>query len=305
MCLRVRKFYRQNEKKLDAYSDFPDLIRQFNRMCDELEIQFENSVSYNNGYSIERARKREDLQSMCIRFTGHLKQVQAAIKYKPSKALNQFIFLEHLNLNRLDEEELIQYAAAMYDICEELESRLKTIGVFQKAIERFSESLTLFALDFPMSQLAVNKRKTSNLLTLKALEDLDDFLTEQMDRVLGGFEKSEPELFRAYLNARRILPPEPGREPDYTGVIEGNDLKIICRLPYDIDREILLKVEGGNAIWGLSNNPKKIEYSRPVRENEELMLKCRVIGNEGDHLMIQSVKPENIISYQVWYTEVL
>ncbi len=305
MCLRVRKFYRLNENKLDAYTEFPNLIRQFNRMCDELEIQFENSVSYNNGYSIERARKREELQTMCIKFTGHLRQVQAAIKYKPSKALNQFIFLEQINLNRLDEEELIQYAAAMYDLCVDLESRLKTIGVFQKAIERFSESLTLFALDFPMNQMAVNKRKTSNLLTLKALEDLDDLLTEQLDKVLIGFEKTDPELYKAYLNARRVLPPDPGRVADFTGLIKGNDVKIICRLPYDIDREIMLKVEGGNAIWGLSNNTKKIEYSRPVRENEELMLKCRVIGNDGDNLMIQSVNPDNLISYQVWYTEVL
>lgn len=304
MCIRVKKFYRRNEQILDTNLEIPNLIRTLIKLIDNLEEHFESSISYTNGYSYERARKREELQFYCMQFTEHLKKVQTNIKYKPHKLLSNFDFFDQVKLNILEEEELIVYASDLYDLSNSLESRLKTIGIYQKSIERFSGILTLYALDLPMNRVSTEGRKISNTLTIKILEDLDDFYSNKLDPAVASFEKSHPIIFDQYKVARQILAYNLGRDEDYNGTLVNMDLISIANIPYNRDREIVLTVEGGNAIWGLSKYPNTINYSRPVKENEVLALKSRVVGPSGDYLMIQSVNPENKIQYKVWLSDV-
>ena len=304
MCIRVKKFYRKNEQVLDNNVEIPIFIRSLVKLIDNLEEHFENSISYTNGYSYERARKREELQFYCTQFSEHLKKVQSTIKYKPHKTLSKFDFYDQVKLNLFEEEDLIIYASDLYDLATNLESRLKTIGIYQKSIERFSGILTLYALDLPMNRVSTEGRKNSNALTIKILEELDVFYSDKLDPAVANFELSHPLIYDQYNTARQILPYNPGRDEDYSGTLENMDLISITKIPYNRDSEILLTVEGGNAIWGISKYPNTINYSRPIKENEVLVLKSRVVGPSGDYLMIQSVNPDNKIQYKVWISEV-
>jgi hypothetical protein len=300
MCCRVKKFYRLNESKIDSIKTLTQLMVKLNALTNTLALEFENSITYFHGYSIVNARKRENLQKQCLKFSDHIREVQDNLKYNTVKELKRFVLLDPLELNLLDDEELIDYASGLYDLCTGMESRLKGIGVYQKAMETFAKYLTLFALDYPANQYSVTKRKNGNLQTLKAISDLNDLFEGKLDSAMSMIQGTDPELFRKYSDARKIKAPDLSKAADFEGVSSGGEVINVAELKYDQHREFLVVVTGGNAIWGLGKSPVKIDYGRPVGESNNLRISSRIVAPEGNFLNFQTVNPEQHSHYKIW-----
>ncbi len=303
MCRQLKKFYRQNEDVLDSAKSMANHFINLSTLVDRLQIEFDKSISYSNGFSIERARKREELQNNCIVISNSIVNLRETLKYKPIEQLNSFVDLDMIELSVLNEEDLIDYASGLYDVMLICEPRLKIQGLRQKQIDSFVSALTLSALDYPMNKHSIEMRKEASLQSLKAYADLNEFISEKLDMAMSVFEISSPELYAKYQEARKVKMFDLNTAADFKGIINDGEVHLITSMKYDRDREIRVSVEGGNAIWGLSNNSSKIDHSRPVNSREKLNIICRNIGPEGDSILIQSVNPNQPIHYKVWITE--
>ncbi|MEZ4805264.1 MAG: hypothetical protein R2852_07225 [Bacteroidia bacterium] len=304
MCHQVKRLYRLNSDEFDKYPQIPTLLIKLRKMIDIYAIEFEQSITYQNSYPIERARKREDLLQNCLLFANTYKQIHETLKYKPIKQLDSLVFHDLKDLNRLDETGLIKYASVLFQLCGKLESRLRSHGVYQKAITTFANSITLFALDYPMNQLSIANRHEHLLKTEELMVKIEDFLTNQLDVCIQKeLVKDSHDMFLKYTQARELKAFDLSTKPDLYGELKGDGIKVLGEYMYDRDRDFRVSIEGGTVIWGLSSNQLEIQYSRPLNPNDHISVCSRIIGSEGDYLMIQNVDPKKTIKYKVWVTE--
>lgn len=303
MCQRLKKFYRRNEQLIDANKGLANYFINLGAFVDQLQMEFEKSITNYNGFSIERARKRDELQTQSIRISNAIIYLRQNLKYKPIEQLNTFIERDFLELSMMNEEELLDYASGLYDLFLICEPRLKIQGLKQKEIDAFVNALTLCALDYPMNKYSIEHRKQASLLSLKAHAELTEFIQNKLDVAMEAFGLNQPELLKEYHQIRLIEPFDLNSKPDLEGEITDGAVHILKKIRYDRDREFRVSVEGGNAIWGLSNSVTKIENCRPINSREKINVLSRWIGNEGDYLMIQNVNPSQILYYKVWITE--
>lgn len=303
MCRNVKRFYRQNETLIDQFNGLRNNFINLSALVDRLQIEFDKSISYSNGFSIERARKREDLQNNCLVISAAIVNLRETLKYKPIEQLNTFVDLDMVELSVLNEEDLLDYASSLYDLMLLCEPRLKIQGLRQKQIDAFSSALTLSALDYPMSKQSIEMRKEASLQSLKAYAELNEFFTDKLDVAMQSLESNYSDLYANYLLARKIIPFDLNAPATFQGQLKDGEVQLITSIKYDRDREFRVSVDGGNAIWGLSNKIDKIEFARPVNAREKLNLICRNVAPEGDYLLIQSVNPNQILNYKIWITE--
>lgn len=303
MCRNVKRFYRLNEIQIDQFIGLRNNFVNLAALVDRLQIEFDKSISYSNGFSIERARKREELQNNCLIISASIVNLRETLKYKPIEQLNTFVDLDMVELSVLNEEDLLDYASGLYDLMLLCEPRLKIQGLRQKQIDAFSSALTLSALDYPMNKQSIEMRKEASLQSLKAYADLNDFFTDKLDVAMQSLESSNAELYTKYLHARKVVPFDLDTPATFQGQLLDGEVKLIATMKYDRDREIRVSVEGGNAIWGLSNKTDKIDFARPVNAREKLNIICRNIAPEGDYLLIQSVNPKQTLNFKIWITE--
>lgn len=303
MCQRLKKFYRRNEMLIDQDKELSNNFHKLTALCDKLCLEFEKSVSNYNGFSIERARKREELQNNCIVVSSALVSLRSAMKYKLIEQLTGFVDHDLIELSIMNEEELLDYASNLYDIYLICEPRLKIQGFRQKDIDSFVSSLTLFALDYPMNKYLVEMRNHANLQSMKAHAELNEFIEQKLDASMLEFGKQHPELYTEYQKNRELENFDFEMEPDFQGELTDGDVHVLASLPYDRDREFRMKVEGGNAIWGLGNKKDKIDNCRPVNSRDSINIISRWLGDSGNYLMIQNVNPNQKISFKVWVTE--
>jgi len=303
MCRNIKRFYRQNEEVLDKAKGLANHFINLSVLVDRLQIEFDKSISYSNGFSIERARKREDLQNNSIVISAAIINLRETLKYKPIEQLNDFVDLDIIELSVLNEEDLIDYASGLYDLMLVCEARLKIQGLRQKQIDAFISAITLSALDYPMNKRSIEMRKEASLQSLKAYADLNEFIIEKLDLAMAAFENSSPELYNQYLDARIVKSFDLNTPATIEGTLIDGSVRVLEQLKYDRDREIRVSVEGGNAIWGLSNNQDKIEFARPINTREKLNIICRNIGPSGNLILIQAVNPKQAVHFKIWITE--
>lgn len=303
MCRKVKKFYRLHEEVIDNNKNLANLFINLSSLVDRLQIEFDKSISYSNGFSIERARKREELQNNILMITEALIKLRDSLKYKPIEQLSAFIDLDFVEMSVMNEEDILDYSSNLYDLLMTCEARLKIQGLRQKKIDSFISSLTLFALDYPMNKYSIEMRKQASLQSLKAYTELTQFFMDKMDPAMSALETTFPNIYADYQIARTIVPFEVNNKADFEGVLNDGNVHIIVTLKYDRDREYRVSVNGGNAIWGLSNKIEKIEHCRPINSREKINLLSRHIGDNGDNLMIQAVNATQAIEYKVWIIE--
>lgn len=305
MCFRLKKFYRNHEIFMDSVEGLHEMMVRFNQLTDRMAIEFEKALSYTNGYySIISARKREELQNLCVQFGKAFRGILSNARYNNVQALKSTYFFDLEELNNMDEEALIAYASELYDLAISHESRLKTSGIYQKSIENLAKSLTLFALDFPSNKLHVEKRRMGALLMLKAREEIQEFLDHRLNPLMKSLADTYPEVYASYLSSLELKPVIPETEADFSGVVlSGGHVHQIGELRYSHSNELMLEVKGGNAIWGLGTHTGSIDYGRPQNEGICCFLKSDWIAPEGDKILIQAVDPESALEYRLWIRE--
>jgi hypothetical protein len=300
MCKNVIRFYRKNEDFLDQIPDVKNYFLQLSALKDKLGQEFDLSISYSNGYSISRARKRDELQNQCLLMGADLTKLKDSIKYKPIQELKSFISLKYEDMDKLNEIEMIDYASRIYDLLTLAKPRLKIQGTKEKDIDAFTQILTLNALDMPMSRQSIEERKLATLNSLKTYSDLIEIFNENLDPIFEKMKEKESLLVHQYQLARQVYVFDTSKPSDFEGVLTNDEVHKIGEFKYDFNREFRVSVEGGNAIWGLSNNSDSIEHSRPITPREKILIKSRIIGDSGDLLLIQAINKDVEIRYKVW-----
>jgi hypothetical protein len=300
MCKNVIRFYRKNEDYLDLIPDVKNYFLQLSALKDKLGQEFDLSISYYNGYSISRARKRDELQKQCLLMGADLTKLKDSIKYKPIHELKSFICLKYEDMDKLNETEMMDYASKIYDLLELAKPRLKIQGTKEKDMDAFTQVLTLNALDLPMNRQSIEERKSATLNSLKTYSDLIEIFNENLDPIFESIKDKESELVHQYNLARQVPIFDTNTPCDFDGTLKNDEVHLIGEFKYDFNREFRMSVEGGNAIWGLSNSADSIEHSRPITPREKILIKSRIIGDDGNLLLIQAVNKDAEIRYKVW-----
>lgn len=303
MCHRLKKFYRRHEHIIDQTKGLSAYFVNLSAMVDQLQIEFEKSISNYNGFSIERARKRDELQNQTVKMSASIAYLRQTLKYKPIEQLSSFVDKDIIELSTLNEEELLDYCSSLYDLFLVCEPRLKIQGLKQKEVDLFVNALTLCALDYPMNKYSIEMRKQASLMSLKAHADLTEFIQNKLDVAMEAFGINHTDLLLEYQKLRIIEPFNIYSKADFEGELSDGQVHVLKKIRYDRDREFRVSVEGGNAIWGLSSNINKIEHCRPVNPREKINILSRWIGIDGDYLMIQNINQSQKIQYKIWITE--
>jgi len=303
MCRYLLAFFRRHE---DELGEIPEIANQFVKLSvlkDQFSIEFDKSISYNNLFSLQRAKNREALQGQIIQMSKHLDNLKKSIKYKKIEKLEQFFSPTELDLNRKDELELLDFSDYLYHLLLDCQARLKSSGVKQQELDDFTKTLTTFALDYPLNRHFIEIRKEASVKCLELFAELNLFVVDQLDKRFHSDLIKNKKLVQEYEAARVLRTFNIDSAPDYEGVIKDEEIHTIVRQKYELAREFRVVVDGGNAIWGLSDNKETIEFSRPVYTNDHYSIKSKLIGDYGNYLQIQSLHPEIPLHYKVWVNE--
>lgn len=301
MCHRVKSFYKANRPAIDKVKEITNLFVILTVMVDTLSTEFENSIAYINKYTIERAKKRVDLEASCLVLGRELNVQLQRNKSAGNRCIQGY---DDTSIGLLNEEELIEHAIYLQDRIMAFDKTGEANNLKIEDVRALSHRLTLFVLDLPMHRINIEKRRKSSQAVIKAIADLNEFFVNKLDKQMVVFKATQPALYNQFLMARSVDDRPQVMAPDFEGRIEGDAIHTIAVLAYEPFRELRLKIKGGQAIWGLGYNADVIEYSRPINEGENLSIKCATIGKAGDYLLLQPVHPEQSLTYQLWIKEV-
>ncbi len=270
-------------------------------MVETLSIEFDNSISYNHKYTIERAKKRVDLELSCLTLGRELNIQLQRNKSDGNRCIQGY---DDASISLLNEEELIEHAIYLQDMIIAFDKRGEANSLRIDEVRLLSHRLTLFVLDLPMHRINIEKRRKSTQAVIKSIANLNEFFINKMDRQMARFAGTHQGLHQQYLLARNIEDKPQITEPDFEGRIDGDKIQTIAVLAYESYRELRLQIKGGQAIWGLGYNEEVIEYSRPISEGENLSIKSSTIGKAGDFILLQPVSPDQSLTYKLWVNEV-
>lgn len=302
MCQRVKNFYSANRPVVDTVKEVANLFVVFTVMVDTLNAEFENSISYINKYTIERAKKRDDLEKSCLLLGRALNVQLQRDKSDGNRCVQGY---DESTIGLLNEEELIEHASYLQDTIIAFEKTGTANNLNVEDIRMLSHRLTLFVLDLPMHRINIENRRNSSQAVIKSIADINAFFSNKLDvKMEKNFKTEMPSLYDQYMAARTIDEKPLETAPDFEGKVDGEAIHTIAMLKYDPYREMRLQITGGAAIWGLGYTSENIEFSRPIAEGENLSIKCSTIGKGGDFILLQQVNNHQSLNYKLWIKDV-
>ncbi len=256
------------------------------------------------GYTVDKQVKRNDLKTKVLKLSG------AIVAHTAMTA--DFKTLEKCDetpsqIDAMRDNDFYVYAKLVIDEVTPIMVALTPYGVVAADLTAANTSADAYLKAIQAPKAQINERSNS----INELTDLfaatTTFLTDKLDKVMGVFITTNPNLYNTYMGARSIDDTTAAAEADYDLVINANALSLVAELPYLSSRSFRFQNTGTVPLsFALSATANTLEGDVLVLEPTASAQRGTTSLNTNSLATKLYVKNADLVvggSYKIWLEE--
>ena len=181
------------------------------------------------GYTVDKQAKRTDLKTKILKLAGGVVAFTAISEdFKTVEKCDA----TPSQMDYMRDNDFYAYAKLVLNEVTPLMSSLTPFGVVVADLNaaNISADYYLKVIQSPKNQ--INERSNNKKALTVLFEETSELLEKKLDKVMGVFITTNPNLFNAYIGARSIDDTGAAVEPDYEKECSANTVFLIAELPY-------------------------------------------------------------------------
>ncbi len=202
MLKALLSFLNQNADKWSGNGPLSQVIVELKNLIDQIVATRRLVNTDQSGVVQQKSSIQEDL----VDITFALASVLYAMAVRTGdQILQQKVNMTRSDLLRLRDGELASTSQTLLDLLRAYMTPLAEYEITPDDASNLETKLNNYENSLPVNRVTVLERKTANKKIKELFATANQLLTEQLDRMMTRFEKSAPDFYTSYLNARKVV----------------------------------------------------------------------------------------------------
>ena len=202
MMKALLSFLNQYKDEWSGNGPLSQVIAELKNLIDQIEATRLLVGTNQSGVVQNKSAIQEDLVDVTFALTSTL--------YAMAVRTNNPVLQGQVNITRSDllrqrDGKLASTAKSMLDLVRVHLATLADYAVTPDDASNLETKLLSYENSLPVNRITVFERKTANQKLKDLFTTANNLLTEQLDRMMPRFEKSKPDFYTSYLNARKVV----------------------------------------------------------------------------------------------------
>jgi hypothetical protein len=192
----------ENQSVWSVMAPFGDAVQQFTDKIGRIDLAAQKQDTATAGATLDRTSARDALEDVLFLASEAL----GVLAHRGGdNDLLDMTDLKPSDLQRMTDEELATQAATIVSHMTARTAELATLQVSQANLDELTQALENFQASKSAPRAAVANRMAQTESLPQLINDANDVLRNQLDRMVNLFRRSHPEFVAAYRAARVIV----------------------------------------------------------------------------------------------------
>lgn len=192
----------QNADKWSENEPLSQVIGELTYLIDQIKATLLLVSTDQTGVVQQKTTIQEDLVDTIFSLASVL---YAMAVRSGDQVLQRKVNITRSDLLRQRDGELALTSKNVLDLLRNYMPRLTEYGITENDATNLETKQNNYENSLPVNRLTVLERKTANLRLKELFTTANNLLTEQLDRMMTRFEKSAPDFYTSYKNARKVV----------------------------------------------------------------------------------------------------
>ena len=256
------------------------------------------------GYTVDKQVKRSNLKTKVLKLSGG---IVAHTALTDDFKTNEKCDATPSQIDYMRDNDFYTYAKLVINEVTPIMAALTPYGIVAADLTAANTSANIYLTAIQSPQVQINERSSSKKALNILFAETTALLDNKLDKLMGIFITTNPNLYDAYTGARAIDDTGSVTEPDYNSVCNPNAMSLIADLPYLSGRSFKFENTGTVPLsFALSATPNTLEGTvlvvEPGAKNTRLTTNLN-INNAATKLYVKNADLVMGGSYKVWIVE--
>ena len=256
------------------------------------------------GYTVDKQVKRSNLKTKVLKLSGG---IVAHTALTDDFKTNEKCDATPSQIDYMRDNDFYTYAKLVINEVTPIMAALTPYGIVAADLTAANTSANIYLTAIQSPQVQINERSSSKKALNILFAETTALLDNKLDKLMGIFITTNPNLYDAYMGARAIDDTGSVTEPDYNSVCNPNAMSLIADLPYLSGRSFKFENTGTVSLsFALSFMPNTLEGTvlvvEPGAKNTRLTTNLN-INNAATKLYVKNADLVMGGSYKVWIVE--
>lgn len=256
------------------------------------------------GYTVDKQVKRSNLKTKVLKLSGG---IVAHTALTDDFKTNEKCDATPSQIDYMRDNDFYTYAKLVINEVTPIMAALTPYGIVAADLTAANTSANIYLTAIQSPQVQINERSSSKKALNILFAETTALLDNKLDKLMGIFITTNPNLYDAYMGARAIDDTGSVTEPDYNSVCNPNAMSLIADLPYLSGRSFKFENTGTVSLsFALSATPNTLEGTvlvvEPGAKNTRLTTNLN-INNAATKLYVKNADLVMGGSYKVWIVE--
>ena len=256
------------------------------------------------GYTVDKQVKRSNLKTKVLKLSGG---IVAHTALTDDFKTNEKCDATPSQIDYMRDNDFYTYAKLVINEVTPIMAALTPYGIVAADLTAANTSANIYLTAIQSPQVQINERSSSKKALTTLFAETTALLDNKLDKLMGIFITTNPNLYDAYMGARAIDDTGSVTEPDYNSVCNPNAMSLIADLPYLSGRSFKFENTGTVPLsFALSATPNTLEGTvlvvEPGAKNTRLTTNLN-INNAATKLYVKNADLVVGGRYKVWIVE--
>ena len=256
------------------------------------------------GYTVDKQVKRSNLKTKVLKLSGG---IVAHTALTDDFKTNEKCDATPSQIDYMRDNDFYTYAKLVINEVTPIMAALTPYGIVAADLTAANTSANIYLIAIQSPQVQINERSSSKKALNILFAETTSLLNNKLDKLMGIFITTNPNLYDAYMGARAIDDTGSVTEPDYNSVCNPNAMSLIADLPYLSGRSFKFENTGTVSLsFALSFMPNTLEGTvlvvEPGAKNTRSTTNLN-INNAATKLYVKNADLVMGGSYKVWIVE--
>ena len=213
MFLSVQKTCNDNKS---IWSDLPAIVNTFNKfenIISEIDVQRQIQEGVTSGVTESKHKEEEEMTQITLQIAANVYAYASLIN---DHELKNRVNYSPSTLRNARDTILKDICQSVHDAASEVVSELGDYGVTPETLEKQQKEIDDFVDMIAKPRTAISTRATATARLEDLINEGNDLLRDQLDKLMVNYKTSEPVFYNMYKNARKIVNMGTGRKSKET-----------------------------------------------------------------------------------------
>lgn len=202
MLKAVLNLLKQNSEKLSIIPALTGMVEKLTTLISEIETLRQVTEGDRTGITAEKRAQEELLIDRTYEVSSALYAMASA---GDDNVLQNKVDFTESDLDAERGNDLVATCTSVIALARENLEGLADYGITEAEVTELESQNAAFSESLPDHRVSVSERKAANQKMKAVFGDADELLNDQIDRLMVRIDRTSPDLFAAYTNARKLV----------------------------------------------------------------------------------------------------